>query len=643
MTVDDLIALRTQAATEYYSLDGSPIMSDADFDMLIEELDSRGVEQIIGHGYEPTGAKVYHAYPMQSLAKAKKIDQIIKWLDSMPTAKTVIQPKYDGLGLSLIYRNGDLVQAATRGDHVKGDDMTISAIAMSKTGVIPSHIETEQDIVHVRGEVIITHTDFKRLNNYLENNGRKESYSSERNAAAGLLRRNDPDTIKFLSFVAYETDAEVDDDVMTISQWGFLSPEDHFYKHLDGTDDMMETLFAFDEERKEYDFETDGAVIKIDASVHERDEVGRGSKNPKWAIAYKYEDSPSSTVIREIVWSQKRTGKLTPIAVFDEVVLTGNAKTTKASLANYAKFKRLGLRKDDPILVIRANGVIPFVVGVDPSKPRSDKDEFLAPSVFPEGSGLMTRLSMTGLEIFAHDDAPEPVAAKIENSLNVLDVKGVGPAIIEQLIEYCDAKNILDILALNDEQIAEAMGYDAPRKSTENVYNALKGTLEAPLWRWIAAIGMRLIAKTKSPILEEKYGSLDALAQASLEDLMQLERFGDTNAQTVYDSRAQIAEWAKRLKDEHSVVPTPENAVVADLNENNAFVNGKKVVVTGTFPTMSRKDVEAWVKSHGGKISSSVSSTTDLVIYGDKAGSKLDKAQSLGVETMTAEEFEATV
>ena len=643
MSTDELITLRTQAATAYYGMQTDVIMSDKEFDALLEELDSRGVEQIIGHGYEPTGEKVYHAYPMQSLAKAKTLDQIIKWLDTMPTTHTVIQPKYDGLGLSLIYKDGNLHQAATRGDHVKGDDMTLAALAMSKASVIPQRINA-QGTTHVRGEIIITYTDFAALNDFIENDGhRKEKYSSERNAAAGVLRKNDPETIKYLSFVAYETDAQTDDDINTLSSWGFLTPKDHFYKHLDGTEEMMETLFDLDVQRKKFDFETDGAVIKIDASTEDREQIGRGSKNPKWALAYKYEDSPSSTIIRDIVWSQRRTGKLTPIAIFDEVTLTGNAKTTKASLANFAKFQRLNLHKNDHILVIRANGVIPFVIGVDPAHPRSEDDAFVAPAEFPENSGLKTKLSATGLELFAHEEAPEPVVAKIENSLNVLDIKGVGPAIIESLSEYSNAKNFLDILVLDENQIAEAMGYDKPRKASSNVYNALQKSFEAPLWRWIAAIGMRLIAKTKSPILEEAFGSLEALADASLMDLMTLERFGQTNAQTVYDNQKEIAQWAERLKSEHDFTPTPEKKVEVVSTDANDFVNGKKVVVTGVFPTLSRKDVETWVKNNGGTISSSVSSTTDLVIYGDKAGSKLNKAESLNIETMTAEEFESRI
>lgn len=636
----NLIDLRNRAATAYYTLGAEPIISDAEFDALLEELDSRGVEQVIGHGYVPTGDKVVHAYPMQSLKKAKTLDEITKWLEAMPHERTTIQFKYDGLGLSLIYRNGVLVQAATRGDHTKGDDITMGALTLANLNIIPGKIPAlrNESIAHVRGEVIITHTDFAALNADTVANGR-EAYSSERNAASGLLRKSDAATMKYLTFIAYETDTDVENDVETLASWGFSNPGDHFYRHLDGADEMLDTLFELDAARKNADFETDGAVIKYDGSTLERDEIGRGTRAPKWALAYKYEDTPVSTIIRDVVWSQRRTRKLTPVAHFDAVTLTGNAVTTKASLANYAKFERLGLRPGDHILVIRANGVIPFVVGIDPTFDRPDVDRFHAPTEFPEHSGLVTSLSSTDKDLLAHPDAPVPVVAQIENALKVLDIKGIGPSLIETLVDQSNVEGFLDMLNLTAEDISVAMGYEKVMKSAVNAHTALQKSFNAPLWRWIAAIGMKLVATSKSPILEQRFPSLEALSQASLSDLMSLERFGDTNAQTVYDSSEIIADWARRLKEEHNFTPAPEAQEPLGDIEDSVF-SGKKIIITGTFPTLSRNEVQDLVKKMGGKISSSVSSSTDLVIYGESAGSKLDKANSLNVATMTAEEFE---
>lgn len=655
----ELIDLRTRAATAYYT-GAENLMTDVEFDTLLAELAELGVPEVPGHGYIPEDAapedtdgivlaKIVHEFPMQSLKKVHTIADIAKFIKTMPAGSGyTIQPKYDGFALDLVYgEDGEFKQAATRGDHKKGEDVTAAAKFLIAAGRIPGKIDVGdfKGNTHVRGEAYVEFSDFIALNDYSKSVGGR-TYVAKRNTAPGLIRRADPEMLKFVSFSAYDTNNYETDEIATVKDWGFISPADHYYVKVDTAKAAHEAVEELGVKRfADFQFETDGAVIKLAVNHASREQIGSTSTAPRWAVAYKYPETPVTTTIREVVWNHNRTGKITPVAIFDEVTLTGDAKTTRATLANYGKFKTFGFRPGDPILVIRANGVIPFVVGLDPQGTRSTEEPFVAPAYFPSKE-FPTHFSPTGLDLMAHKDAPAPLASVIENAVKVLDLKGIGSSFIEDMIASGKVNHFLDILNLTYDDIVEARGINVSNgkksKSAEQAVDIIAKSFEQPLWRWIAAIGMKFIATTKSPILETRYHSLDALAQARLAELWSLDRFsGDVHAQTVMDNSKTIQHWADRLRDEHGFEPKPET--VAEVKESTGSVDytGKTVVVTGTFPTMARKDVEAWVKEHGGKIGSSVSKSTDILVYGDKAGSKLAKAESLGtVQMVTAEAFE---
>lgn len=653
---EELIELRNKAAQAYYSPGGTPIMSDAEFDTLLAELKTLGVDEVPGHGYDPEAdldlPDVKHEYKMQSLRKVHEEEDILRWQKNMAKgAEFIIQPKYDGLALNIVYNeDGDFIQAATRGDHTHGKDVTATVRGMIQHGIIPATIDNSEynGNTHVRGELYMNHASFAALNEYQASiDGR--IYGFTRNAASGLLMKGDSKTTKFLSFVAYDSNHYDADEVEFLDAVGFETPKDHYYVTAKNITEIMTAVNELGIKRfSEFEFDTDGAVVKLKANRETREDIGSNSSHPKWAVAYKYPEVPLPTIIRDVVWNHNRTGKLTPVAIFDPVVLVGEARTTRATLANYDKFQFFSFRPGDQILLIRANGVIPFIVGLDPQATRPDVAPFGEPKFFPT-EDFPTSLNSTGKYLMAHPDAPEPLSAIIENSVKKMDLKNVGIAFIEEMLEAGRITSFLDMLSLTHDELVEIRGIELKTgeksRSSEVVVEALQKSFDKPLWRWIGAMGIHMISTSRPPVLEARYKSLDALAEAKMSELVKLDKFnGTVAAQSLIDNLSTVKEWADRLRDEYNFVPKPEDVKEVETSTGEIDVNGKKVVVTGLFPTMKRGDVETWVKNHGGTIGSSVSGSTDILIYGEKAGSKLDKAKSVGsVELIKAATFERDI
>ena len=689
-TIEELIKRRDEASKAYY--EGEAIISDAEFDVLTKQLEELGVEEEVGHGYVPTENTIKHQYPLLSLKKVREEDEISAWAKN-PAIKPpfIIQPKYDGNAIDVVYdENGKFLRAATRGNGVVGENVTHTVQALIEAGRIPATIDNNgyEGNTHILGEAIIVLKDFNALN--ADQSDRE--YSNPRNATAGLLRRKKTELAKYLSFFAYDSNHYEEDEVEWLAANGFTTPKEHFYKKVNSVEEAMKAIAElealkipagaflpassddadavlglaedFDVERatldsveveekavevksvdvsNTFDFEIDGAVIKIAASRQVRESIGNSTSAPRWAVAYKYPNVSVQTVIRNVEWNPTRTGRLVPVAVFDEVVLVGNAKTTRATLHNYLQFTNHGLAAGDTIEVTRSNEVIPMVLGkVGDSVEGAVK--FAAPTFYPTAE-FPVHFNATGVDVMMHKDAPKNMVATISYSVKALDVKGVGPAIVKDLLTAGKIENFLDLLTITEADIVAARNIELKdgesSKSSQNIVNALKTAFEQPLARWIAAIGMPFIAHTKSPILETRYSSLDELAKAKESELFSLEGFGSEKSASVLKNADKIQHWADRLRDEHDFVPKPavKQEIVASKGEID--YNGKKVVVTGTFPTMSRDDVKAWVVAHGGKVSSAVSSSTDILVAGEKAGSKLTKAQELGTVTIvSAGDFE---
>lgn len=665
---EDLLKVRDEAALAYY--EGTPIMSDDEFDIIDARLNQLGAEGQVGHGYVPTKNTIVHQYPLLSLTKVRAIAEIEKWASKFEaTDGYVIQPKYDGLALDITYSpEGKFLCGATRGDGVVGEDVSHTVEAMIAKGKIPATVAPFTGNTHVLGEVYMTRTDLDKLNGTGKNlvdgtdeefaelpkkwtvaryildverylkTAKSRTYANPRNAAAGLLRRKSVDLSQYLSFVAYDTNNYEADEVETLHGEGFTTPKDHYFKIAKGVKEIEEAIDELRDLKEEFDFDTDGVVIKLSASRTAREEIGNSNTAPRWASAYKFANVIKTTIIRDVLWNVTRTGRMVPVAVFDETPLSG-AKVTQATLHNFAQFEAHDLHKGDTIEVTRSNEVIPFVVG-KVGVSAEDAVKFEAPTAY---DGYPVRLNATGKDLLIDESATADINASIVYSLKALEVDGVSTSLVQALMDGGKVANFLDLLNVTREDILDLDGKAEHGKTADNFVNAIKIVYTQPMWRWIAAMGLRFIAKNKSPILEGRYNSLDELAKATENDLLNLEGFGAEKSKSILKSSAKIQEWADRLRDEHSFAPapTPKTEVVA--SKGTTDFNGMKVVVTGSFTGMKRPEIEAWLKAHGAKVSSSVSSTTTLLIAGDKAGSKLAKAEELGVKVMSGAEFEAEI
>lgn len=630
--IDDLIALRNEASVAYY--EGIPTMSDEDFDVLDARLAQLGAAPQVGHGYVPTKNTVTHQYPLLSLTKVRTIEEVDKWASKYSkTAGYVIQPKYDGLALDITYSpEGELLRAATRGDGVVGEDVTHTVQSMINAGKIPAKVRSFTDNTHVLGEVYMTKDDLVTLNASQSD----RVYANPRNAAAGLLRRKSVDLSAYLSFVAYDTNNYENDEIEVLSEQGFVTPKDHFFTVAKSVAEVDKAIAELAKLKEVFNFDTDGVVIKLAATRAKRESIGNSSSAPRWAVAYKFGNVIKTTVIREVIWNVTRTGRLVPVAIFDETLLAG-AKVTQATLHNHAQFVAHDLHEGDTIEVTRSNEVIPFVVG---KVGVSDVDavKFEAPA---EYDGHPTRLNATGKDLLIAAEAVADINAAIVYSFKALNADGISTSMVGKLLAAGKVNNFLDMLKVTREDILALDG--TGEKSADNYANTIAGLFTQPLWRWIAAMGLRFIASNKSPILEARYSTLDELAKATENELLNLEGFGGEKSKSILNSSATIQHWADRLRNEHNFVPAPAKVEAVVASKGKYDFNGKKVVVTGSFTGMNRDDIKAWLTAHGAKVSSAVSSTTDLLVAGEKAGSKLAKAEELGVKVMTGGEFEAEI
>lgn len=630
--IDELLALRTEASVAYY--EGTPIMSDDEFDVIEARLTQLGVDAQVGHGYVPTKNTITHQYPLLSLTKVRTIEDVDKWASKYSKAAGyVIQPKYDGLALDITYSpEGNFLCAATRGDGVVGEDVTHTVQSMINAGKIPATVLPHTDNTHVLGEVYMTTDDLLTLNASQSD----RVYANPRNAAAGLLRRKSVDLSAYLSFVAYDTNNYETDEVEVLATQGFVTPKEHFFTVAKTVSDVDKAIAELGELKKSFNFDTDGVVIKLSATRAKRENIGNSSSAPRWAVAYKFANVIKTTVIREVIWNVTRTGRLVPVAIFDETLLAG-AKVTQATLHNHAQFVAHDLHVGDTIEVTRSNEVIPFVVGkVGVSAPEAVK--FEAPK---EHGGHPVRLNATGKDLLIAAEAVADVNASIVYSFKALNADGISTSMVGKLLAAGKVENFLDMLNVTREDILELDG--TGEKSADNFANTIAGLYTQPLWRWIAAMGLRFIANNKSPILESRYSTLDELAKATENELLNLEGFGGEKSKSILESSAIIQHWADRLRNEHNFVPAPAKVEAVVASKGDIDFNGKKVVVTGSFTGMKRPEIEAWLKAHGAKVSSSVSSTTDLLVAGEKAGSKLAKAEELGIQVMSGAEFEAQI
>ena len=552
----------------------------------------------------------------------------------------VMEPKIDGLACSLIYENGKLVRAATRGDGVVGENVTANVRTIRSiplTLKVPEG-EAVPELLDVRGEVYMPRQAFMRLNEQRAERGESE-FANPRNAAAGSLRQLDPQVTasRSLSFFAYYLVGEGaqpkhSESLALLARYGFKVSEN--YKVVENIDEAIKYIGDFNELRQGLSYDTDGAVIKVN-DVYQQRILGATGKDPRWATAYKYPPEQAETTLEDIDWRVGRTGVLTPTAVLTPVKLSGSV-ISRATLHNEDFIRAKDIRIGDRVIINKAGEIIPEVLRVVAEKRTGDEKEVEIPSVCPECGW---RVERQGEEAAIRCTNPHCPALGREGlihfvSRDAMNIDGCGPSVINALLDAGLVRDAADLYSLRKEDLLklERMG----EKSADNLLTALAESKKNELDKLLFALGIRHVGAKVARILATEFGSMEKLQQAQPEELAQIRDIGD-----------KIAESAVTWLNVPANIDLVERLAAAGLTmtftppasqEDNPFF-GKTLVFTGTMPTLGRAEAKTMAQDVGAKVSGSVSKKTDYVIAGAEAGSKLEKAQQLGVTVIDEAEF----
>lgn len=641
----------------YYVLD-APEITDAEYDRMmvrLRELEARYPDSIpadsptqrVGGRASSQFTEVRHLEPLLSLGNVFSAEELRAFdervrsgLPAGSKVEYVMEPKIDGLACSLIYENGKLVRAATRGDGVVGENVTANVRTIRSiplTLKVPEG-EAVPELLDVRGEVYMPRQAFMRLNEQRAERGESE-FANPRNAAAGSLRQLDPQVTasRSLSFFAYYLVGEGAQpkhsaSLALLARYGFKVSEN--YKVVENIDEAIKYIGDFNELRQGLSYDTDGAVIKVN-DVYQQRILGATGKDPRWATAYKYQPEQAETTLEDIDWRVGRTGVLTPTAVLTPVKLSGSV-ISRATLHNEDFIRAKDIRIGDRVVINKAGEIIPEVLRVVVEKRTGDEKEVEIPSVCPECGW---RVERQGEEAAIRCTNPHCPALGREGlihfvSRDAMNIDGCGPSVINALLDAGLVRDAADLYSLRKEDLLklERMG----EKSADNLLAALAESKKNELDKLLFALGIRHVGSKVARILATEFGSMEKLQQAQPEELAQIRDIGD-----------KIAESAVTWLNVPANIDLVERLAAAGLTmtftppasqEDNPFF-GKTLVFTGTMPTLGRAEAKTMAQDVGAKVSGSVSKKTDYVIAGAEAGSKLEKAQQLGVTVIDEDEF----
>lgn len=632
----------------YYELD-SPELDDYEYDLLYHELLDLEEEypelrtpdsptQKVGGAASLKFEPVQHAVQMGSLQDVFSYEELFEFGERVHSVienpEYVVEPKIDGLSVSLEYRNGMFVRGSTRGDGFVGEDVTHNLMTIKS---IPKRIDCpEVSYLELRGEVYISKETFKKLVDAQELAGERP-FKNPRNAAAGSLRQKDPKisakrglnififNIQQCEGKTFTTHSETLDFVKSL---GF--PVSVSYNRYDNIGDAVENIKFIGENRDNYTFDIDGAVIKVN-SLADRELLGATAKYPKWAVAFKYPPEEKITTLLNIEVQVGRTGAITPTAVFEPIQLAGTS-VSRAVLHNQDFINAKDINIGDKIIVRKAGEIIPEVVALAEKGP--NEGTYRLPEFCPACGTKAVREEDEAVLRCPNPDCPAQLLRNLIHfaSRDAMDIDGMGPAVLTMLTERGIIKSQADIYSVKPEDIfsAERMG----EKSAANLMASIEKSKGAGLSRLLYALGIRNIGQKAADTLAQHFGNIDAVMSASAEDICAIDGFGEVmaNSVTEYFSLPQSRKLIEKLR-EHGVAMQAEKKTVSEKFAGLTFV------LTGTLPTMSRDEASAIILANGGKTSSSVSKKTSYVLAGENAGSKLTKAESLGVKVITEDEF----
>lgn len=646
-----ILALRKMIdyhSARYYDED-APEIEDDEFDALTREL--RILEEQYPHLITPDSytqrvhgkvshlfEEVVHEVPLGSLQDVFSFDEILDFdrrvRETVEKPRYVVEPKIDGLSIAIEYRNGRFYRGATRGDGSVGEDVSEN---LKQIADIPQILSDAVPRLIVRGEVYMPRDSFAALVRYQEEMGEK-TFKNPRNSAAGTLRQKDSSVVaqRNLSLFAFNVQLiegeEMSSHAESLERIKNLGvPIVPFYCVTDSVEEVLDFIRQIGEKRAELPFDIDGAVVKVD-SFTDRETLGATAKYPKWAVAYKYPPEEKETVLRDVEVNVGRTGVLTPTGVFDAVSLAGTT-VTRATLhnQNFIDEKRLAI--GDTVVMRKAGDIIPEVVrvashcGTPVYKLPTDCPSCGMPVIREEGEADLRCVN------------PDCPAQRLRHlihftSKDAMDIDGLGPAVLELLVHEKRVTHAYDLYALTNDDIADLdrMG----EKSAENLLAALEKSKSNDLYRVIYGLGIRHIGEKAAKLLAQRFGTMDAILTATEEEVLSIDGFGAVMAQSVvaFFALEPSRELVERLK------LAGVNMQAQNARKDNRF-DGKTFVLTGTLPTLTRNEASALIEQYGGKTSGSVSKKTHYVLAGEDAGSKLVKAQQLGITILSEDEFRA--
>ena len=632
-----------------YYIEDSPEITDFEYDAMLRELEDLEAEfpqfkyedsptQMVGGAASKLFSEVVHTVKMESLQDVFNFDELRSFLSKIDLEKTdlSVEPKIDGLSVSLEYRDGLFFRGSTRGDGVVGEDVTANLLQIKS---VPKAIKFMGEL-EVRGEVYMPRDSFLRLRERQENLGEAPA-KNPRNAAAGSLRQKNPKITKereldiFIFNVQRITDKEFSSHIETLDflkDLGFNTLPTYLKcKTVDG---VIDEINRIGDSRGNLPYDIDGAVVKAD-NLSYRETMGSTSKFPKWAVAFKYPPEEKETVLKEIEINVGRTGALTPTAVFDPIQLAGTT-VSRATLHNEDFITSKGIGIGDTIIVRKAGDIIPEVLAV--AKKGEASSVYKMPDKCPSCNSPVFREDGEAVLRCTNAECPAQLLRHLIHftSRDAMDIEGLGPAMLEQLVNADLLHNIVDIYSLDYEKVAELER--TGEKTVQNLKNAIEKSKENDLSKLLFAFGIRHIGSKAGKLLSEHFGDIDAIMTANSDDFENIEGFGSILAQSAAEffSLDDTKEMIEKLKE--LGVNTKSLKEVKD----NRFA-GMTFVLTGTLPTYQRSEAAAIIESFGGKTSSSVSKKTSIVLAGEEAGSKLDKANALGIKVIDENEFKEMI
>ncbi len=642
-------------SNRYYNMD-EPEITDYEYDQLMLRLKAiekehpelveatSPTQKVGGNVKREAGVLVRHNVPMLSLQDVFSKEEVVAFVEEMQekldNPEFVVEYKIDGLSMSLRYNNGELVMAETRGDGINfGEDVTDNAKMISD---VKKKLKDAPEYLEIRGEVYMTNASFDKVNETQELLGKK-LFANPRNCAAGTLRQLDSKVVKErdLSLFIFNLQQVTGREFQTHTQGyeymksqGIRVIED--YKICHNAQEVWEAITAIGENRGDLAYDIDGAVVKIN-DFSQREMLGTTSKVPKWAVAYKYPPEEKETKLLDIELSVGRTGRITPTAIFEPIRLCGTS-VSRATLHNQDFIDQLQIGIGDTIVVYKSGEIIPKVKEVKHDKRPEGVETFTIPMTCPVCGSPTHREENTADIKCTSSTCPAQLERHIINFVgrDAMDIKGFGATYIEDLVRLGYIQDIADIYTLSEhrEELIEK-GIIGKEKNTDKLLGVIEASKENDAYRLLTGFGISGIGKAAAKSLMNHFKSIDAIAKASLEDLIQVNDIGEISARAIYEFfREETCKVVLERLQSYGVNMTKEETLGGD----NIF-EGQTFVITGTLPNMGRKEAAELIESHGGKVSGSVSKKTSYVVAGESAGSKLDKANSLGITVLSEEEL----